>query len=125
MRLHFWAARETGLFDEHPAFMDYYVRFIGHSVSVYGVARAAPRESARWSAEPANVQAYLATKQMPDVVGVSPRGVVVSAAGRGARLHRVARAVAPSASPCPPTAPRKPPSSFCVRRHKGMGTHAL
>ena len=74
MRLHFWAAREAGLFAEHPAFMDYYVRFIGHFVSVY--ERLAPpfaRESARWSADPANVEAYLATKQMPDVVGVSPR----------------------------------------------------
>lgn len=29
MRLHFWAARETGLYDEHPDFMDYYERFIG------------------------------------------------------------------------------------------------
>ena len=93
MRLHFWAAREVGLFADHPAFMDYYVRFIGHfvgpashhtpstrpahfpaQVSVY--ERLAPpfaRESARWSESPANVQAYLATKQMPDVVGVSPR----------------------------------------------------
>ena len=74
MRLHFWAAREVGLFDDHPAFMDYYVRFIGHFVSVY--ERLAPpfaRESARWSADPANVEAYLVTKQMPDVVGVSPR----------------------------------------------------
>ena len=74
MRLHFLAAREVGLFDKHPAFMDYYVRFIGHFVSVY--ERLAPpfaRESARWSESPANVEAYLATKQMPDVVGVSPR----------------------------------------------------
>ena len=74
MRLHFWAAREVGLFADHPAFMDYYVRFIGHFVSVY--ERLAPpfaRESARWSADPANVEAYLDTKQMPDVVGVSPR----------------------------------------------------
>ena len=86
MRLHFWAARETGLFDDHPAFMDYYVRFIGHFVSVY--ERLAPpfaRESARWSADPANVEAYLATKQMPDVVGVSPREALsqLPAAERG------------------------------------------
>ena len=39
MRLHFWAARETGAFD-HEGFADYYVRFIGHFVSVY--ERAAP-----------------------------------------------------------------------------------
>ena len=74
MRLHFWAAREVGLFADHPAFMDYYVRFIGHFVSVY--ERLAPpfaRESARWSESPANVEAYLVTKQMPDVVGASPR----------------------------------------------------
>jgi len=34
--LHFWAAREVGLFEgEKAAFGDYYVRFIGHFVSVY------------------------------------------------------------------------------------------
>jgi len=34
MRLHFWAARETGLF-ESKAWMDYYVRFIAHFVGIY------------------------------------------------------------------------------------------
>lgn len=33
MRLHFWAAREEGVL-QHAAFADYYVRFIGHFVSV-------------------------------------------------------------------------------------------
>jgi len=33
MRLHFWAARETGMF-ENEAFMEYYTRFIGHFISV-------------------------------------------------------------------------------------------
>jgi hypothetical protein len=59
MRLHFWAAREEGLL-EHPAFADYYTRFIAHFVSVY--ERTAPsfaRESMRWSADKANVQRYL------------------------------------------------------------------
>ena len=59
MRLHFWAAREEGLLS-HAAFADYYVRFIGHFVSVY--ERTAPpfaRESMRWSADPENVKRYL------------------------------------------------------------------
>jgi len=71
MRLHFWAARDTGLFKEHPQFMDYYMRFIGHFVSVYS-SKSPPftRESARWSADPANIQRYLAAgNRMPDVVG--------------------------------------------------------
>jgi len=71
MRLHFWAARETGMFDEHPAFMEYYTRFIGHFISVYS-SKAPPftRESARWSADPKNVQQYLdAGRMMTDVVG--------------------------------------------------------
>lgn len=75
MRLHFWAAREVGFYDT-PAkrrWMDYYVRFIAHFVSVY--ERTAPpfaREAARWSADPANTAAYLdCGRTMPDVVGVS------------------------------------------------------
>ncbi|CAJ1390161.1 unnamed protein product [Effrenium voratum] len=71
MRLHFWAARETGLFDEHPDFMDYYMRFIGHFVSVYS-SKSPPftRESARWSADPKNIQRYLeAGNRMTDVLG--------------------------------------------------------
>jgi hypothetical protein len=59
MRVHFWAAREVGMFDEYPAFMDYYVRFIGHFVSVYS-SKSPPftRESARWSADPRNIEQY-------------------------------------------------------------------
>lgn len=70
MRLHFLAARETGMF-AHEAFMEYYIRFIGHFVSVYS-SRSPPfaRESARWSANPANVQAYFASgNRMTDVIG--------------------------------------------------------
>jgi hypothetical protein len=70
MRLHFLAARETGMF-EHEAFIEYYTRFIGHFVSVY--SRHAPpftRESARWSSDPANIQAYFASgNRMTDVIG--------------------------------------------------------
>jgi len=64
MRLHFWAAREQGLF-EHKAFADYYVRLIGHFVSVY--ERQAPpfaRESARWSADVSNIERYLADSRV-------------------------------------------------------------
>ena len=74
MRLHFSAAREAGVFAASPRFADYYVRFIGHFVSVYeGTAPAFARESARWSADPANIQAYLdAGRRMLDVAGSSP-----------------------------------------------------
>lgn len=60
MRLHFWAAREAGLFDLSPTFESWYVRFIGHFVSVY--EQSAPpfaRESARWSADPKNIEEYV------------------------------------------------------------------
>jgi len=69
MRLHFWAARETGMFRRHPEFMEYYTRFIGHFISIYS-SKAPPfvRESARWSASPKSVQLYLtAGNAMRDV----------------------------------------------------------
>ena len=73
MRLHFWSAREVGLFESAPDFMDYYIRFIGHFVSVY--ERTAPpfaRESARWSAIAANTERYLSNgRRMDDVIGLS------------------------------------------------------
>jgi len=70
MRLHFWAARETGMF-EHEAFMEYYTRFIGHFMSVYS-SKAPPftRESLRWSEDPKNIQQYMdAGRRMTDVIG--------------------------------------------------------
>jgi len=71
MRLHFLAAREAGVLE--TAFGSYYVRFIAHFVSVY--ERTAPsfaRDSARWSADPANVRAYIDRgRTMPDVTDVS------------------------------------------------------
>ena len=70
MRLHFWAARETGMF-EHEAFMEYYIRFIGHFISVYS-SKAPPftRDSVRWSEDPTNIQRYLdAGRMMTDVIG--------------------------------------------------------
>lgn len=72
MRLHFWAMREC-VGDTSPAFIDYYVRFIGHFVSVY--ERTAPkfaRDSYRWSANQRNIQDYLDRGcQMDDVIGVT------------------------------------------------------
>jgi hypothetical protein len=74
MRLHFLAAREVGIFDEHPQFADLYVRLIGHFVSVYeSTAPPFARESVRWSNDPANVARYNATKSMPDLFNVSLR----------------------------------------------------
>merc|ERR1712157_304722 len=74
MRIHFWAAREVGLFEpQHAAFMDYYIRFIGHFISVYS-SKAPPftRESARWSSNQQNIDRYLANgNTMIDVLGRS------------------------------------------------------
>jgi len=72
MRLHFWAARQAGLFEHHEEFMDYYTRFIGHFVRVYSSnSPMFTRESARWSANPANIQRYLDSgNTMVDVIGV-------------------------------------------------------
>jgi len=71
MRLHFWAAREVGLFEpQHSAFMDYYTRFIGNFISVYS-SKSPPftRESARWSADPRNIECYRASgNRMADVL---------------------------------------------------------
>merc|ERR1712203_676983 len=71
MRLHFWAAREVGLFEpQYASFMDYYIRFIGHFVSVYS-SKSPPftRDSARWSADPRNISRYLEVgRVMIDVV---------------------------------------------------------
>ena len=70
MRLHFWAARDTGVLE--TPFGSYYVRFIAHFVSVY--ERTAPqfaRDAVRWSENPTNIQNYLATKDMPDIMGLS------------------------------------------------------
>jgi hypothetical protein len=69
LRLHFWSAREEGLFEpQHAGFMAYYQKFLAHFVSVY--ERTAPpfvRESARWSESAANTQAYLENgRRMPD-----------------------------------------------------------
>lgn len=73
MRLHFWAMRKTGLVDRSPSFADFYVRFIGHFVSVYErSATKFARESFRWSADPANTAKYIDDgRQMKDVLGVS------------------------------------------------------
>lgn len=73
MRLHFWALRESGLMEKSPSFADYYVRFIGHFVSVYeSSAPMFARDSLRWSANPANIQKYIADGNvMTDVLGLT------------------------------------------------------
>ena len=73
MRLHCWGMREAGIYERSPSFADYYIRFIGHFVSVYE-SRAPPfaRESARWSGDAANIEAYRkAGNRMVDVIGVA------------------------------------------------------
>jgi hypothetical protein len=73
MRLHFWAMRESGLVAKSPSFADYYVRFIGHFVSVYErSATKFARESFRWSADSKNIDKYLQDgREMKDVLHVS------------------------------------------------------
>jgi len=71
MRLHFWAARECGLF-EHAPFYRYYVQFIEHFIAVY--EREAPRYAeadANWShpeLRATNTDAYEQTHVMQDVL---------------------------------------------------------
>ena len=54
------------------SFAEYYIKFIGHFVSVY--ERTAPpfaRESARWSSDQTNIQTYLDNgRLMTDVIGL-------------------------------------------------------
>lgn len=72
MRLHFWALRESGMLAKSPTFADYYVRFIGHFVSVYeSSAPMFARDSFRWSADPANIAKYKKEGLMTDVLGLS------------------------------------------------------
>ena len=77
MRLHFWAARETGLLAD-AAFAEYYVKFIAHFVRVY--ERGAPqfaRTEARWSAGPGapqRIAAYAAAGNVfEDLAGLTRR----------------------------------------------------
>ncbi len=72
MRIMFLAAREHGLHD-HPAFWDWYIRFIGHFVRVY--EHSAPpfaAESAAWSADATAVAEYMRDGwKMRDILGLS------------------------------------------------------
>lgn len=61
MRLMFWSARDTGLFDLSPSFQAWFITFIAHFVAVY--ERTAPpyaAESAAWSAQKDNIAKYAA-----------------------------------------------------------------
>jgi len=94
MRLHFWAAREAGLFEpQNAAFMDYYIRFIGHFISVYsGQAPPFTRESARWSANERNTRRYLASEnRMTDVID-KPVDVALNALPENEREYTGSRA---------------------------------
>lgn len=72
MRLHFWAMREV-IGGTSPSFTEYYVRLIGHFVSVYeGSAPVFARESYRWSSSPGNIQDYMDRgRRMDNVLGLS------------------------------------------------------
>jgi hypothetical protein len=72
LRLHFWSVREQGLF-QHPAFVEWYTRFLGHFIRIYErTAVQFVRESARWSANPANLEEYQSNgRSMHGVLGFS------------------------------------------------------
>lgn len=72
MRLHFWAMREV-IGGTSPSFTEYYIRLIGHFVSVYeGSAPVFARESYRWSSSPGNIQEYMDRgRRMDNVLGLS------------------------------------------------------
>mmetsp|Transcript_76801 Transcript_76801/g.220588 ORF Transcript_76801/g.220588 Transcript_76801/m.220588 type:complete len:159 (+) Transcript_76801:135-611(+) len=74
MRLMFWSAREQCLL-ENENFAYWFVGFIGHFVKIYeSTAPMFARESARWSADPANIQTYLDNgRRMDDVRDVPLR----------------------------------------------------
>lgn len=73
MRLHLWAMRESGLVLQSPSFADYYIRFIGHFVSVYErTATQFARDSFRWSEDKANIESYIKNgRKMVDVLGLT------------------------------------------------------
>ena len=81
MRLMFWSAREAGLFTS-PTFEDWYIRFIGHFISIYEAsAPLFARESARWSEKTSNIEAYHAAgNTMVDVMGRDGQGVTLQQA---------------------------------------------
>ena len=73
MRLHFWAFREAGIAQKSPSFFEYYVKFIGHFVSVYErSATTFARESARWSASSENTKFYMdnGNRMADNIIGV-------------------------------------------------------
>jgi hypothetical protein len=72
MRLHFYGMRQSGIVEQSPSFADYYVRFIGHFVSVYeGSATLFARESFRWGAKQSNFDQYIDNgRVMKDVLGL-------------------------------------------------------
>eukprot|EP01052_Picozoa_sp_SAG31_P023709 SAG31_NODE_1972_length_6762_cov_16.244635_7_plen_96_part_00 len=75
MRFHFLAMRRVGMYEKSPSFCAYYEKFVGHFVSVYERSAVQfTRESARWSANPANVERYEAGgRMMTDVIDVPLR----------------------------------------------------
>lgn len=77
MRLMFWSARETHLFD-NPSFESWYTRFIADYIPIYErTAVFFVRESARWSLDPKNIETYFerGNKMEQEVLGQDGRGV--------------------------------------------------
>jgi hypothetical protein len=82
----FWSCREAGVFGgAHPGFENWYVKFISHFVRIYeGDAPHFAKDSARWSLDPMNIEAYRANgnKMGVDVLGPTGQGISREAAFR-------------------------------------------
>eukprot|EP00980_Cylindrotheca_fusiformis_P024496 scaffold11961_cov122-Cylindrotheca_fusiformis.AAC.8 len=72
--------RQAGIVEKSPSFADYYVRFIGHFISVYeGTATMFARDSFRWSAKQTNIDRYIKNgRAMNDVLGLNYRQSIKS-----------------------------------------------
>jgi len=74
------------------AFMDYYIRFIGHFISVYsGKSPPFTRESARWSANPTNIERYYTSGNLMTDVIDQPVEEALAQLPRGERIYTGSR----------------------------------
>jgi len=93
MRLHFWACRETGLFD-NSRFKNWYERFIGHFVRIYDhEAPAFARLESKWSDKSTkkgrdNIAKYLKVQEDPAYFSEHKHGMDDIIGERNARRAR-------------------------------------
>ena len=78
--LHFWAMRSCGVFERSPSFAEYYIKFIGHFVSVY--ERTAPA-----FARDSGHLAVVLCVRTPAYVSAGPISLMCACACTLARVH--------------------------------------